>query len=95
MRRPVELSFKQIINSVLYPASNPLGEMWFIVTLFIIFLFYPVFKWSLQWNKCSLGCVYNLNVPHIVTTSGLDLSFLSIVEWLRYALFVYMCASLY
>lgn len=39
MRRPVELSFKQIINSVLYPASNPLGEMWFIVTLFIIFLF--------------------------------------------------------
>lgn len=55
MRRPVELSFKQIINSVLYPASNPLGEMWFIVTLFIIFLFYPVFKWSLQWNKCIVS----------------------------------------
>ena len=39
MKRPVELSFKQIINSVLYPASNPLGEMWFIITLFIIFFF--------------------------------------------------------
>ena len=47
--------FTQIINSVLYPASNPLGEMWFIITLFIIFLFYPVFKWSLQWNKCIVS----------------------------------------
>lgn len=37
MKRPVELSFKQIINSVLYPASN-FREMWFIITLFIIFL---------------------------------------------------------
>lgn len=55
MKRSVELSFKQIINSVLYPASNPLGEMWFIITLFIIFLFYPVFKWSLQWNKCIVS----------------------------------------
>ena len=55
MKRPVELSFKQIINSILYPASNPLGEMWFIITLFIIFLFYPVFKWSLQWNKCIVS----------------------------------------
>lgn len=68
MKRPVELSFKQIIYCVLYPASNPLGEMWFVITLFIIFLFYPVFKWSLQRNKCMVsvwvtGLLLNLFFP--------------------------------
>lgn len=54
MKRPVELSFNYIINSFLYPASNPLGELWFISTLFILFLFLPVYKYALA-NKIRTG----------------------------------------
>lgn len=54
MKRPVELSFNYIINSFLYPASNPLGELWFISTLFILFLFMPVYKYALA-NKIRTG----------------------------------------
>ncbi len=44
VKRPVSLSFEQLINSSLYPGSNPLSEMWFIATLFIIMLSYPLLK---------------------------------------------------
>ncbi len=59
MKRPVELSFKQVADSFLYPATNPLGELWFVATLFILFLFYPVFKFSLQkvsYTVSLMGC---------------------------------------
>ena len=36
MRRPVELSWEQVINCFIYPESNPLGEMWIVATLFIL-----------------------------------------------------------
>ena len=65
MRRPVELSFDQIVNCFLYPSSNPLGEMWFIATLLFIFLFYPIFKWSLQvkWRVLTVaGITIALNL---------------------------------
>ena len=38
MKRPVELSLRQFTDSFLYPGSNPLSEMWFVATLFIIIL---------------------------------------------------------
>ena len=87
MKRPVELSFKQIINSILYPASNPLGEMWFIITLFIIFLFYPVFKWSLQWNKCIVSVW--------ITTLLLNLFFPKDIEILCFSQVAYYLVYFY
>lgn len=45
MKRPVELSLSQFVDSFLYPGSNPLSEMWFVATLFIIMLLYPLLKY--------------------------------------------------
>lgn len=53
MKRPVGFTWWELFD-VLTFTSNPLGEMWFISTLFILFLFYPVYRWSLQ-NKARSG----------------------------------------
>lgn len=47
MKRPVELSLRQFTDSFLYPGSNPLSEMWFVATLFIIMLSYPLLKYMI------------------------------------------------
>lgn len=47
MKRPVELSLSQFVDSFLYPGSNPLSEMWFVATLFIIMLLYPLLKYMI------------------------------------------------
>ena len=54
MKRPVELSVSQFVNSFLYPSSNPLGEMWFIATLFIIMLAYPLLKYMIT-SRIKIG----------------------------------------
>lgn len=49
MKRPVEFSYRIITDSFyITSGGNPLGEMWFIFTLLVLFLFYPVYKFSLQ-----------------------------------------------
>lgn len=50
MKRPVELSLRQFTDSFLYPGSNPLSEMWFVATLFIIMLSYPLLKYMITGN---------------------------------------------
>ena len=47
MKRPVELSLRRFTDSFLYPGSNPLSEMWFVATLFIIMLSYPLLKYMI------------------------------------------------
>jgi len=70
MRRPVELSWEQVINCFIYPESNPLGEMWFVATLFILFLFYPIYRISLKRNMLILlvavGAIF-LNIFRLQT----------------------------
>ncbi len=68
MKRPVELSLSQFIDSFLYPGSNPLSEMWFVATLFLIMLTYPLLKFMvasrLRSGLLLLGClVLNLFFP--------------------------------
>lgn len=77
MKRPVELSFRQIVDCILYPASNPLGEMWFIATLFIIFLFYPIFKWTLQRNSYILCVWITLLLLNLIFPKNIELFCLS------------------
>lgn len=49
MKRPVEFSYRIITDSLFITSGgNPLGEMWFIFTLLILFMFYPLYKVSLQ-----------------------------------------------
>ena len=49
MNRPVEFSLR-LVSDAFYitGGGNPLGEMWFIFTLLILFIFYPLYKFSLQ-----------------------------------------------
>ena len=46
MNRPTSFSIKEIINAFLYPGQSPLSEMWFIATLFWLFLLMPL------WRRC-------------------------------------------
>lgn len=55
MKRPIDLN--ELINTFIFFKSNPLGEMWFIVTLFILMLMYPVYKVMIKDVKYVLvGC---------------------------------------
>ena len=50
MARQTDFSFREIANAFLYPNDNPFREMWFIATLFILFLLTPLWRWTLS-NK--------------------------------------------
>jgi len=38
MKRQAELSFEYIAKAIIFPDSNPLGELWFVAALFILFI---------------------------------------------------------
>ncbi|MGM9758901.1 MAG: acyltransferase family protein [Parabacteroides sp.] len=50
MKRPIPMDWHYLIDVFILFKTNPLGEMWFIVTLFILMLFYPMYKWMLKSN---------------------------------------------
>ena len=56
MRRPVDFSWSEILDIITFK-SNPLAEMWFVSTLFVLFLFFPVYKWSLG-SRLRSGVVF-------------------------------------
>ena len=46
MKRSSEFSFQQLLDAFVWLTNNPLGEMWFINSLFGLFLLYPVYCWA-------------------------------------------------
>lgn len=46
MKHPAQLSYSYIIDTFIFYKINPLAEMWFIVTLIILMLLYPLYKIS-------------------------------------------------
>ena len=40
--RPVDLNISYILRMFIIPDENPLGELWFVLVLYIIFAFYPI-----------------------------------------------------
>lgn len=48
MSRQTGFSLREIANAFLYPNDNPFREMWFIATLFILFLLTPLWRWTLS-----------------------------------------------
>ena len=44
MNHPVDISIQYFINVFLLMKTNPLGEMWFVVALFILMMLYPIYK---------------------------------------------------
>lgn len=86
MTRKVGIDFQDILHMVFYPHDNPLREMWFIVTLFWMFIFSPLWKWSLkdEWKTAMttvlLGIVHFIH-PHI--------GFLCIGRFFSFAIWFY------
>ena len=71
MKRPVSLDWSYFFDVFVMFKTNPLGEMWFIVTLFILMLLYPCYRWLLN-NKVTIAMgtmimlfVYWIN-PHTI-----------------------------
>lgn len=56
MKRPVDFSWSEVLDILTF-ISNPLAEMWFVSTLFLLFLFFPLYKWSLG-NKARSGLLF-------------------------------------
>lgn len=48
MVRQTSFSAQEIMNAFLYPTHNPLGELWFIATLLVIFIFSPLLTGALR-----------------------------------------------
>lgn len=94
MMRPVSFSGKEFIDIITF-SSNPQGELWFLSTLFILFLFYPVYQWFLEnhWKTAllfSIVLLLNLFFPE-------GILFLCISYAAFYMLFFYLgiCFSKY
>lgn len=52
MDRPVTLSIDYFAHVYLYPYDNPMRELWFIVTLYWMFVLTPVWKYVLSNEVC-------------------------------------------
>lgn len=94
MKRPVEFSLMEFINYFLYPGTNPLGEMWFIVTLLIIFLFYSFFAWSLQNNQRIVCTILFLLILNIFFPKDIHFLCLSSVAYMLFFFYLGMVVYL-
>ena len=87
MARKVGLEANDIIHIILYPNDSPLKEMWFIVTLFWMFLLSPVWKLSLTNRWTILGTIVALAVLHFV---HIDTELLCIDRFCFFAIWFYL-----
>lgn len=87
MVRQTSLSFKEVANAFLYPTNNPLGELWFIATLLLIFVLTPLLKWALRNPLYSLIAGLLAGLVHFFPGS-IDLFCLSLVA--RYVIWFFI-----
>lgn len=50
-----QVDIHEIINTFILFSSNPLGEMWFIIVIFILMSLYPIYMWLMHNNNLLLG----------------------------------------
>ena len=87
MTRQAGISLHDIIHQYFYPNDNPLRELWFIVTLFWLFLLTPVWNTVIM-RRWSLGItMVILIVLHFYHP---DNQFLCIDRLCRYGVWFYM-----
>lgn len=61
MLHPAELSLGYFVDTFVLYKINPLVEMWFVITLFVLMLLYPIYKWSLA-NKQRMFLVFAVSL---------------------------------
>lgn len=64
MSRQVGISVQELIHSYVYPNDNPMRELWFIATLFWLFLLTPLWKIVLKREWTAWGTMIVLAVLH-------------------------------
>ncbi|MBQ6198492.1 MAG: acyltransferase [Bacteroidales bacterium] len=64
MSRQVGISVQELIHSYVYPNDNPMRELWFIATLFWLFLLTPLWKIVLKREWTVWGTMIVLAVLH-------------------------------
>lgn len=89
MARPSTISIDEFIRSVVYPGEGPLGELWFVATIFWMFLLKPVWAWSLKNGYSSICTLIVLLLIRMVTPPH-SIELLCISTAMRYAVFFYM-----
>ena len=67
MERPVTLNLSNFLHGFLYPADSPMAEMWFIATLFWMFLLYPL--WQILCSK-AIYSIVGMTVLILIGTIG-------------------------
>lgn len=87
MTRRVNLSFPGIAHSYLYPNDNPMRELWFIATLFWIFMLTPFWRWALERKWTIWTVMVALVVLHFV---HLSVELLCMGRVFNYALWFYL-----
>lgn len=87
MARSSEISVIYFFNSCLYPALGPLNEMWFILTLIIMFLLFPLWKSILGNVKIELSTLAVLTVLHFIPNY---IDFLCFSSFTKYLMWFFM-----
>lgn len=87
MSRQTSLSLSEVAHAYLYPYDNPLRELWFIVTLFWLFLLTPLWKWVIKRNYKQWICLVVLVLIHFLS---FEVEFLCIGRALRFAIWFYL-----
>ena len=86
---PFEISAQTIINMFLYPyARNPWPTLWFLNTILIFFLCYPLLKLSLK-NAFTTISTFLLLVVFYFVVSPLNIEFLNFSFVSKYFVFFY------
>lgn len=72
MLHPAELSISYFIDIFVLYKINPLVEMWFVITLIVLMILYPIYKWSLvnNWRMLFvfiLGLLVYFYAPRTIT----------------------------
>lgn len=70
MERPTNFGIRELINAFLYPANNPLNELWFIGTLLMLFVLSPLFRLALKNIYTAIGFLLVVTALHFSPWGG-------------------------
>lgn len=85
--RQTGFSFREFIMAFVYPYDNPFREMWFIVTLYILFLLTPLWQFALKQNWTKWVLVLILVLLHFFHP---ETKFLSLDKVCSHAIWFYI-----
>lgn len=77
MKRPIPMDWNYLIDVFILFKTNPLLEMWFIITLFILMLLYPIYKLMLKQSITIIGGIIVFTIIHLFNPHNIDLFQLS------------------